>query len=69
MTRLTLDIIKSYKFEQKTFKPDWDDVQVDYTLPNGITLGTLTVCNNEPCNVDIYKELSDKNEDFNIDEY
>lgn len=47
--KLTLDILKEYKFEEKTYPPDWDDVAIDYSLPNGIVLTTLTVCNNSPC--------------------
>lgn len=50
--KLTLEIIESYGFESETTKPDWDDVQVEYTLPNGIRLSALTVCCNQPCNVD-----------------
>lgn len=46
---LTLEIIRSYGFSEKTNKPDWDDVAIDFTLPNGLVLSTLTVCNNEPC--------------------
>ncbi len=50
--KLTKKIIDSYGFKENTHKPDWDDVQVDYTLDNGLELGCLTVCGNEPCKVD-----------------
>ena len=71
--KLTLEIIESYNFEKKTFKPDWDDVQNDYTLPNGLTIGCLTVCSNEPCKVDslegmdgyIYIETKEQLDDLN----
>ena len=46
---LTLDIIESYGFPKKTHKPDWDDVEITYTLPNGIELSTMTMCNLQPC--------------------
>jgi len=51
MEKLTLEKIKSYGFKERTHKPDWDDVQVDFTLPNGIELSALTVCCNQPVNV------------------
>ena len=47
MTKLTTKIIESYNFEQTTSKPDWDDVQVTYELPNGLELSVLSVCFNE----------------------
>lgn len=46
MIPLTLEIIQSYKFDERIYKPDWDDVAIDVTLPNGLTLTTLTVCCN-----------------------
>tara|TARA_R110000772_G_scaffold2410_4_gene8580 strand:+ start:55534 stop:55824 length:291 start_codon:yes stop_codon:yes gene_type:complete len=51
--KLSFEIIESYGFPRTITKPDWDDVQNNYTLPNGIELGTLTVCNNEPCSSDM----------------
>lgn len=50
--KLNNEIIESYGFEKTISKPDWDDVQNNYELPNGIELSCLSVCNNEPCNVD-----------------
>lgn len=47
---LSLKIIKSYGFPEEISKPDWDDVQLTITLPNGLELSTLTVCFNEPTN-------------------
>ena len=57
--RLTIEIIRAYGFEEKTSKPDWDDVQVEFSTPNGIGLSALTVCNNEPTNVDTLYGLDD----------
>lgn len=54
---LTTEIIRSYGFPEKTRKPDWDDVEIVFTLPNGIELGCLTVCNNEPCEMDSLEGL------------
>ena len=51
-TELTLEIIESYGFSKRTYKPDWDDTSNEYTLPNGILLETMTQCNNEPCKSD-----------------
>lgn len=54
---LTLEIIESYGFDKTTTKPDWNDVQNNYTLPNGIELSAMTVCNNEPCSSDLLEGL------------
>lgn len=45
-TKLTLEILESYGFKQRTYKPDWDDVAIDFTLTNGLLLTCLTVCCN-----------------------
>lgn len=50
--KLSLEIIRSYGFEERTHKPDWDDTCVEITLPNGITLDTMTQCNNQPTKSD-----------------
>lgn len=55
--KLTLEIIESYGFQKTVSKPDWDDVQNTYTLPNGLDLNTLIVCNNEPCDADCLEGL------------
>ena len=55
--KLTLEIIESYGFDKKVTKPDWDDVQNEYTLPNGLTLSCLTVCCNKPCKSDSLEGL------------
>lgn len=47
--KLNFKIIEKYGFPKTVSKPDWDDVSNNYTLPNGIELSTLVVCNNEPC--------------------
>ena len=57
-TTLTLDIIKSYGFEHRTYKPDWDDTCIDFTLPNGLVLTTMTQCNNEPTDSDSLEGMS-----------
>lgn len=54
---LTLEIIESYGFEKTTNKPDWDDVQNNYTLSNGLELSCLTVCGNEPTECDSLEGL------------
>ena len=55
--KLSLKIIRSYGFEQRTHKPDWDDTCVEITLPNGIELTTMTQCNNEPTESDTLEGL------------
>lgn len=58
--KLSKDIIDKYNFKYKISKPDWDDVEITYTLPNGLELSALTVCSNQPCDVDTL---------YGIDEY
>lgn len=48
MTPLSIKLIDSYGFEKRITKPDWDDVQNEYTLPNGLELTSLVVCCNQP---------------------
>ena len=54
---LTLKIIESYGFKKTTNKPDWDDVQNNYTLSNGLELSCLIVCGNEPTKCDVLEGL------------
>lgn len=49
MTILNLKIIRTYGFKEKTYNSDWDDVCVDFTLPNGIELTTMIICNKQAC--------------------
>ena len=56
-TALSLVLIKSYGFPEKITKPDWDDVDLEVTLPNGLQLSCLTACGNEPCKCDTLYRL------------
>lgn len=55
--RLILEIIKSYGFKERLYKPDWDDTCLEITLPNGITLDTMTQCNKRPTESDSLEGL------------
>jgi hypothetical protein len=55
--KLSKKIIEGYEFPQTISKPDWDDVQVEYELPNGLRLSTLSVCNNSPTKLDSLEGL------------
>lgn len=55
--KLSLEIIRSYGFKERTYKPDWDDTCIEITLPNGIKLHTMTQCNNEPTESDSLEGL------------
>lgn len=57
--KLTLEIVENYNFKKTVSKPDWDDVQNTYELPNGIELSCLTVCGNEPTTFDGLYGLDD----------
>jgi hypothetical protein len=50
--KLTLEIIRSFKLPERTFKPDWDDTAIAFTLPNGIELTGFTQLNREPIETD-----------------
>lgn len=56
--QLSLEIIRSYGFKERTHKPDWDDTCLEITLPNGITLDTMTQCNNQPTKSDSLEGLN-----------
>ena len=49
-TPLNLQLIREYGFEERTYKPDWDDTSIEFTLPNGFKLSTMTQCNNHSVN-------------------
>lgn len=59
-TKLNKEIIDSYGFKSHTYKPDHDDVAVEYTLPNDLVLTALTVCFNEPTECDSLYAYDDK---------
>lgn len=46
---LTLKVIESFKLQKEKWQPDYNDLGFIFTLPNGIELSTLTVCNGEVC--------------------
>ncbi len=56
-TKLTLEIIESFKLPKKQYKPDYDDMGYEFTLPNGIVLSCLFVCNGSPCKSDSLEGL------------
>lgn len=56
--KLSLEIIRSYGFKERTHKPDWDDTCLEITLPNGITLDTMTQCNNQPTESDALEGMN-----------
>lgn len=44
--KLSLEIIRSYGFGERIYKPDWDDTCIEFSLPNGLELSAMTQCNN-----------------------
>jgi len=56
-TRLTLKIIESYNMKRVSTRPDYDDMGFLFSLPNGIDMDTLFVCNGEPCECDSLEGL------------
>ena len=56
-TDLNLEIIESFDLPKRINKPDWDDVEHIFTLPNGIELSCLVVCGNEPTDCDALEGL------------
>jgi len=55
--RLSLDIIRSYGFQERTYKTDWDDVCIEFTLPNGLELDGMILCNNQPSSTSMLEGL------------
>ena len=43
-----LEFLKQYDIPYRTVKPDWDDTEIEFTLPNGVECTAMTVCCNEP---------------------
>lgn len=57
MTKLNLEIIDSYGMKKESWTPDYDDRGFLYTLPCGIVVSTLFMCNNSPCDSDALEGL------------
>ena len=51
-TKLTLEIMKSFDLPNSTNRPDYDDTELIFELPNGMELSTLIVCSGELCEPD-----------------
>lgn len=45
MTKLNLEIIESYNLPAHNYRPDYDDAGYIFTLPSGIELSGLHMCN------------------------
>lgn len=56
-TKLSLSIIQSYGFEERSYRSDHDDMSLDITLPNGLVLTTMTICGNKPTESDSLEGL------------
>lgn len=54
---LSLKKIRKYGFEERLYKPDWDDVAIEFTLPNGLLLTGMTVCSLNPTDCDMLEGL------------
>lgn len=57
MTKLTLKIIESYNLKKQSYTPDYDDRGYIFTLPSGIELSCLFMCNGTPCDTDSLEGL------------
>lgn len=57
MTQLTLKIIESYNLDKQSYTPDHDDRGYLFTLPSGIELSCLFMCNGTPCEADSLEGL------------
>jgi len=54
---LTLKIIEKYNLPKVNYKPDYDDAGYKFTLPSGIELSTLFMCNGESTECDSLEGL------------
>lgn len=57
MTILNLEIIQSFGLPEKSYRPDHDDSGITVTLPNGIDLDLLIICNGSPTDCDALEGL------------
>ena len=57
MTKLSLKLIEKYNLPKKSYTPDYDDKGYIFTLPSGIELSCLFMCNGEPCDTDSLEGL------------
>ena len=57
MAKLTLKTIEKYNLPKKSYTPDYDDKGYIFTLPSGIELSCLFMCNGEPCDTDSLEGL------------
>jgi hypothetical protein len=49
---LSLELIRTYNFPERIFKPDWDDTYIEFELPNGVTLEGAVQISLEPTKTD-----------------
>jgi hypothetical protein len=57
MTKLSLKLIEKYNLDKQSYTPDYDDKGYIFTLPSGIELSCLFMCNGEPCDTDSLEGL------------
>jgi hypothetical protein len=57
MAKLTLKTIEKYNLDKQSYTPDYDDKGYIFTLPSGIELSCLFMCNGEPCDTDSLEGL------------
>lgn len=55
--KLSYKKIQKFNLPERTYKPDWDDTSVEFTLPSGINVSGMTQCNNSPCKMDALEGL------------
>lgn len=49
---LSLSKIQEYNFLETVKQVDWDDVETQFELPNGVVLSVLTIIGNRPVKID-----------------
>jgi hypothetical protein len=55
--KLSLKIIEKYNLPKSTYTPDYDDAGYVFTLPSGIELSCLFMCNGSPTKSDSLEGL------------
>ena len=53
---MTLEEIRKFGMYERTHKPDWDDVAINFRLPCGVEMDCLTICGNEVVEPPLYLE-------------
>ena len=50
--KLSLEKIRNLGLKEESYITDYDDITIEFELPNEAVLSSMTLCSGEPCDVD-----------------